>query len=240
MEIETILAAFIGPVLTALLATGGVGLKHERSVRRADRERARIIDQATQEAAFINSWLSARDRLNLEPARLADTSARAMADLERLYATIRSVDVAQDLRSGSGTFVRLLRASLLSTLRRPWAKVVRVVYFIYAGFVLIISMVVIAAFLDTDPASAIEVASGIAGAIWTIAILLTPAFGLWALARALDRPRAGRPGNDEIKVARTPAGRGQRPSAPPGPPIFPRTHPSDPERPHNPTRSTRR
>lgn len=125
------------------------------------------------------------------------------------------------------------RASLLSTLHRPWAKVVRVVYFIYSGIVLIGSIPVIAAFIDTEPATAIEVASAIVGAIWTIAFLLTPAFGLWALARALDRPRVGRTGNAEVQVARAPAGRGGRPSARPGPPIFPGTHPSDPQRPHN-------
>ena len=188
-------AAIIGPLITTLLATGTVGFKSQQTARRADQERARIIEQATQEAAFINSWLSARQQLDLDAATRRTTNERALADLERVYATIRSVDINTNLRHGSQSLRRVAMAALLIPLQRPWAKFFRVIYYIFTPCSLAFSIAITIQLFGVMPTT--DGAGYVVGYILTAVIInvlfLLPALGLWGLACALDRPRDPQP-----------------------------------------------
>ena len=203
----SILAAIIGPLITTLLATGTVGLKSQQSARRADQERARIIGQATQEAAFINSWLSARQQLDLTADARRATDERALADLERVYATIRSVDINTNLRHGSGSLRLVVDATLLIPLQRPWAKVVRVCYYLFTFCSLAFSVATTIQLFENMPRAEAPgyVVGYILVAVLINVIFLLPALGLWGLARALNRPRDPQPGYRSPPTSRGPS-----------------------------------
>lgn len=191
---SNIVAAILGPFITALIGAGTLGFRQVQTARRADEERARIVSQAAQEAAFIDSWLSAHERLDLHPEQLRQVRERAIADLERVYRLLRSVDLGTDHFSRSFTLRRVLRALFLLPLHRPWAHVVRVFYYgsLAAGFTLVVASVL--AVVD-QPATYTGVGDVLfkilVSAMVTVA-LLVPSVILWVVARALDRPAPAR------------------------------------------------
>ncbi len=183
-----VLAAILSPVITALLGAAAVALQGLQRAKRADGERARIVSQAAQEASFLNSWLAAHARLELSPEQRRAADERVADDLERLYATLRSVDIGADNRSRMLSVSRVLRGMFLLGLQRPWAKVVRVAYYLALIPVLIMPGMIVEV-VDFDSGYALIgdiVFKLFSGVLWT-ALLMLPAMGLWRLARALDR-----------------------------------------------------
>ncbi len=209
----TILAAILGPLITGLLGLAAVAGKQLQRTRRADDERARIVAQAAQEAAFIDSWLAAHQRVDLPPELHRQINDWALADLQRVYATLRSVDIAVNHHATGVRWGRVWRAALLLGVRRPWAMVVRVVYYVVSTFGLMVTVTVIAGFVAERPVMGVGDVAYLVflGALATLYSLL-PALALWAAARALDRPATARPGRPQTPPTPTP----MPPAPPPG------------------------
>lgn len=182
-----IVAAILGPMITALIGAATVAARQLRRARRADEERSRIISQATQEAAFIDTWLSIYQRLELPEAERRRIQAQAIGDLERTYSTLRSVNIKTDNRPRPPSFSRIVRAVLLIPLQRPWAKVVRAVYYLFILGAISGPFTIWRTQPMENPSDTL---------LLTAALTLVSALeglGLWAWARALNRPRVKRP-----------------------------------------------
>ncbi len=198
-----IIAAILGPMITALIGAATVAARQLRRARQADEERSRIISQATQEAAFIDTWLSIYQRLELPEAERRRIQAQAIGDLERTYSALRSVNIKTDNRPRPPSFSRIVRAVLLIPLQRPWAKVVRAVYYLFiAGTIFSITMI---SWVNSNLGNARD---ALVGTTLLSAMLTLLGLCLWAWARALNRPRVKPP-----TVPPPPAAWG-----PPGPP----------------------
>ena len=202
-----VLAAILSPVITALLGAAAVALQGLQRAKRADGERARIVSQAAQEAAFLNSWLSAHAQLELSPEQRRAADERVADDLERLYATLRSVDIGTDNRSRMLSATRVLRGMFLLELRRPWAKIVRIAYYLALVPVLIMpSLIVVVVDFDSGYPLIGDIIFKLSSSVLMTVLLMLPAVGLWCLARALDRrPNDGDQPSDVDDDAATPA-----------------------------------
>lgn len=182
-----IIAAILGPMITALIGATTVAARQLRRSRRADEERSRIISQATQEAAFIDTWLSIYQRLDLPEAERRDIQAQAIRDLERTYSTLRSVDIETDNRPKPPSFSRIVRAVLLIPLQRPWAKVIRVVYYLVVFTAITAPFTIWRAQSIDNPTDTLLVTAA------STLVAALEGLGLWAWARALNRPRVKAP-----------------------------------------------
>jgi hypothetical protein len=125
-----IIGALIGPLLTAVLAVLAVGFKEWRRRRETADQRHETLQQAADEVAFIDAWLTAYAKIATEDQR-RERAPRALADLERSYAAMTASHQAAATATQNRTAVDLLARILLLRLRRPAAKVLRVFYYIF-------------------------------------------------------------------------------------------------------------
>ena len=119
-----IIAAFIGPVFTAMLAGAGIVIKSIQVRNREQHARARDLEVATRTVDFINTYLAAQDKL-LPREEQQLVRDRALRDLEVAYQTMMATASADYHNDSSGAWIRVIKRALLLGLNRTAAKVVR-------------------------------------------------------------------------------------------------------------------
>jgi hypothetical protein len=180
-----IVAALIGPALTAGLAALAVGFKEWQRRRESADQPHETLRQAAEEVAFIDAWLTAYAKI-ATPDQQRERVPRALADLERSYAAMTASHQAAAIGVRSRTAVDLLARILLLRLRRPGAKVLRVFYYIFAvlGFLFIFAGMS-GTFVGSDKGLGFVIGVGM---VFTV-MSFSPAILFYALTRLADRPR---------------------------------------------------
>ncbi len=189
-----IIAAFIGPLFTTVLAAAGIALKSIQVRRRDQSSRARDIQVAAQTVTFIDAYLSAHEKLAAgTPEQRQFIRERALHDLEAAYRTMMITATADhEASTTTGAWLAVIKRALLIPLQRTAAKVVRVFFYIAVvyGFM---SSTLYVAFAFTDA----ELLRDIPVMIFTLVVLLIFAFLpmvlLYLWARWLDRDRTPKP-----------------------------------------------
>ncbi|GAA5163867.1 hypothetical protein [Ornithinimicrobium tianjinense] len=185
---QEIVIALLSPLITAAVAGLGLLLKEWRDNRRWEHRRAAVLDQGTRQVAFIAGWLTAYGNLG-EEQRGPEHGAhleRARSDLDAVYASVNAqVAEVEAHRPARTTWATLASSLLLLGVRRPWAKVVRV---LYLGVVLLaLSLGLMMGTISMD-GSGISVLAQLGISAAFTAFLLVPGGLLYVLARFLDRP----------------------------------------------------
>ncbi|WP_152189777.1 hypothetical protein [Georgenia satyanarayanai] len=185
---DDIVIAVVSPLLTAVLAGVGLLVKEWRLERQWEHRRNEILDDGRKRVQFISEWATAYGELALtEPERQLLATARE--DLAALYRSVweQAEGLAQERPERRS--VRGYTASiLLAGVRRPWARVVRALYFVSVLAALSMTAVTIAVSFEMQGTSAV---STIVVTVIFTAILFLPAVGLHALVRVLNRPDRG-------------------------------------------------
>jgi hypothetical protein len=181
-----IVAALIGPVLTAGLAALAVGFKEWQRRRETADQRHETLQQAADEVAFIDAWLTAYAKIATQDQQ-RERAPRALADLERSYAAMTASHQAAVTATRNRTGADLLARLLLLRLRRPAAKVLRVFYYIFAvlGFLFVLAGMSGDTFRRADEGLGFVI---LVGMVFTL-ISFSPAILCYALARLAERPR---------------------------------------------------
>lgn len=194
-----IVAALIGPLLTAGLAAVAVLLKSMRERRDRATERRNRISAASSQVEFLHAWLVAYEKA--APPELFDLRRReVLRDLDLAYARMAQVVAEPDTPGRGVSVVDVMRKLLLLGLRRGAAKAVRFLY--YAAVVLSLLFILVGA---TSP----EIWSGEDLVVTMLTMMLmtgfltVPCWLLWFWAMTLDRKRVSAPV--------TPAGRAAQP-----------------------------
>ena len=199
-----IVAALIGPLLTAGLAAVAVGVKEWWRRRESADQREDTLRQAAEEVAFIDAWLTAYAKIASE-AEQRERAPRALADLERSYATMTASHQAAATATRARTAADLLARILLLRLRRPGAKVLRVFYYLFAvlGFLFVLAGMSTSIRREGEGLAFVI----LVGMVFTL-MSFSPAILFYALTRLADRPR---------RIPESVAG----PPPPPGPGVPP-------------------
>ncbi len=182
-----IIAAFIGPVFTAMIAGIGILLKSIQVRHREQNARARDLEVATRTVSFIATYLSAQDKL-IPKAEQEFVRERAMRDLEVAYQTMMATANADYQNDSTGSWIRVIKRALLIPLHRTGAKVVRVFYYITVVVGLLFFTVLMATSF-TDPEILRDVPLLITMILMSIVINFLPMVLLYIWARWLDRDR---------------------------------------------------
>ncbi|NNG21189.1 hypothetical protein HJ590_16825 [Naumannella sp. ID2617S] len=210
-----IVGAIIGPLLTGLLALIAYTVREQLSVRRWDDERDRALTKATNEVRYIDTWLSALNRLpDSDPEREVKLQ-RALLDLERSY-QVMSSDLADDgTRPRTRTLGEHVRHLLLLDLRKTFPKVLRVFFYLFALMGLLWTAAIISVF---DSGSEQGLGLEITGSAIITVLGFLPALlvGIWARAADRDKVRP-QPGVPPPPSGLPPSGLPQGPFAGHGP-----------------------
>lgn len=183
-----IIAAFVGPVFTAMLAGAGILIKSMQVRHREQSARARDLEVATRTVDFINTYLQAQDKV-LPRAEQDFVRERAMRDLEVAYQTMMATANADYHDDSSGAWIRVIKRALLIGLNRTAAKVVRVFFYIFTA----INVVLFGAWMGsvfTDPELQGDITLMIFVIVFGVVLLLLPIVLLYLWARWLDRDRS--------------------------------------------------
>jgi hypothetical protein len=182
-----IIAAFIGPVFTAMLAGGGILFKSIQVRHREQNARARDLEVATRTVDFINTYLQAQDKLQVEADR-EWFRERAKRDLEVAYQTMMATASADYRADSSTAWISVVKRALLFGLRRTAAKVVRVFFYIFTVLnVLFFGIWTATTF--SDPELQRDIPVMIFVIIFGVIFFLVPIVLLYVWARWLDRDR---------------------------------------------------
>ncbi len=182
-----IVAALIGPLITAGLAALAVVFKEWRQRRETADERHEVLRQAADEVDFIDAWLTAYAKI-ASADQQRERAPRALADLERSYAAMAASHQAAALAAtrtrtaGADVLARIL----LLRLHRRGAKVLRVFYYIFAvlGFLFTFAGMSGGSFANGEGLGFLI----LVGMVFTV-FSLTPAIICYGLARLADRPK---------------------------------------------------
>ena len=180
-----IIAALIGPLLTAGLAGLAVGFKEWRRRRETADQREETLQQAAEEVAFIDAWLTAYAKIATEDQQ-RERAPRALADLERSYAAMTASHQAAASAARNRTAVDLLARILLLRLHRPGAKVLRIFYYIFGVLGLLFTLAGMSGGTFSRGESLGFVIA--VGMVFTL-MSFSPAILFYGLARLADRPR---------------------------------------------------
>jgi hypothetical protein len=184
-----IVVALVGPLLTALLAGTGLLIKEWRTRRRWEHRRDEILEQGRRRVAFISDWVVAYDNLKVPEQERTSVLARARADLDELYDTVaaqtRAAVAQRPQRRSRQDYARSL---LLTGIRRPRAKVSRVVYLTVLAFALLSGVLMTTLSFSGDE---LPFLAELGVAVFATGLYLIPAWLLHVLTRHLDRPSPG-------------------------------------------------
>ena len=180
-----IVAAIIGPALTAMLAASAVAIRAWWARRSLADRQERAITRATQQVVFTDAWLAAYEKA-AGAKELGEHRARAVRDLDRAYAEMQEAVAAERRMSRAAALASPLRTALLLGLRRPAAKVLRVVYYVLAPFSVLFFLAGMGSLVDTGRE---DLLVGIGSTMLFTLLVFFPAALVWLLARLLDRPR---------------------------------------------------
>lgn len=188
-----IIAAFIGPLFTTVLAAAGIAIKSIQVRRRDQNSRARDLQVAVQTVTFIDAYLSAHEKLASEsPQQQQFIRERALRDLEAAYQTMMITASADHEATTTGAWLAVIKRALLIPLHRTAAKVVRVFFYLALVYGLM-SYTLYVSYTFSDA----ELLRDIPVMIFTLFVLMIFAFLplvlLYLWARWLDRDRTPTP-----------------------------------------------
>ena len=179
-----IIAAIVGPALTAMLAGAAVGAKNWWNRRNQTDQRDRAIEQASRQVAFIDAWLSAYGKA-AGPEQQA-RRLRAISDLERAYEAMTTAVTAERTSSGRGTAGEVARTLLLVPLHRTRAKVARALYYLFLGVGFLFVLATIDTIAEETESSLLK---NIAIGMIVTVFWFLPAGIMWPVTRVLDREK---------------------------------------------------
>ncbi|MFK5647505.1 hypothetical protein ACI3ET_13380 [Ornithinimicrobium sp. LYQ121] len=181
-----VVIAVVGPLLTALLAGVGLLLKEWRTRRRWEHRRDEIIEQGRRQVAFISDWVVAYDTLKVPDQDREPLLDRARHDLDEIYDSVAAQTRATaEQRPARRSREAYVRSVLLLGVRRPWAKISRILYLAALAYALL-SGALLAGFTLSDDEMPFYTEIGVA--IFVTGFSLIPAALLHVLTRYLDRP----------------------------------------------------
>ena len=188
-----IIAAFIGPVFTAMLAGAGIAIKSIQVRRRDQHSRSRDIEVAGQTVSFIDAYLSAHEKLSPESPQQQFIRERAIRDLEAAYQTMMvSASADHEATTTTGAWLEVIKRALLIPVHRMAAKVVRVFFYISLFYGLVSSALYVS-FALTDPDLMRDIPLMVATLILLFVFAFLPMILLYLWARWLDRDRTPKP-----------------------------------------------
>lgn len=197
-----IIGAIIGPLVTALLAGITVLGRQWQASKRSEAD----LEQLATEAAFLQSWVAARERLRPLNVHEQQTLSTALERLDAQYRGVRidQAKLRQEERTPTG--VRLARGVLLLEIVGAPAKVLRVFYWITLVFGVLGMILFIAVSTESSD-------NGVAATIFAAAILsaacYVPAVVMGIVTRLVSsHVRAKREQQAALKAVRD--GRGPR------------------------------
>ncbi|HZC98649.1 MAG TPA: hypothetical protein VFA46_00140 [Actinomycetes bacterium] len=190
---DAVIAAAIGPIVTALLAALGFWFREIRQRRNRQQAYRQALDQAREQVAFIEDWLRTYQQL-ASPEQHEQARQRALTDLQQTYAHVDQALVA--VRSPrQPVAVRSVFAKLLLLRSRPRttaARVLGVLYYVaLAWFLLWVSFGVLMGLLTPATSTSQSLLTDIGMALGLFLLALTigvaPALPLYWLAVWADR-----------------------------------------------------
>lgn len=187
MEPE-IIAALIGPLITAGLAAFAVGFQEWRRRRQSLGQRQDALDQALREVTFIDAWITAHGKAAAQ-AGIQSRASRALGDLDRAYEVVAILHAAAAVEPRPRNGVDRLRSLLLLNVQRTPAKVLRVLYLILLVSGCLFTTIGMNQGLDTIEGG---VYLNILVAMFFTLFSFTPAIAVYWLARLFDRPQRDR------------------------------------------------
>jgi hypothetical protein len=182
-----IVAAFIGPLFTTLLAGLGIALKSLQVRRRDQHSRLRDMEAASRTVTFIEAYLSAQDRLSPK-ADQAFIRERALRDLEAAYQTMIASAAAEHDVTSTRAWLTVIKRILLIPLRRTSAKIIRVLFYIALVFGFLFNAATISAAFS-DPDLQRDIPLMIFVILFLSALYFLPLVPLYFWVRWLDRDR---------------------------------------------------
>ena len=186
-----IIAAFIGPVFTAMLAGAGILIKSMQVRHREQSARARDLEVATRTVSFIDTYLSAQDKL-ASPQDREFFRERAMRDLEVAYQTMMATANADYHNDSSGAWIQVIKRALLIGIKRPAAKAVRVFFYLSS----VVNVLLFGAWMwavFNDPELLADIPVMVFVILFGVLFFLLPIVLLYLWARWLDRDRTALP-----------------------------------------------
>jgi hypothetical protein len=197
--VDAVVAAAIGPLITALLAALGFWLRDIRQRRNREQAYRQALDQAREQVDFIEGWLRTHQQL-ASPEQHEQARQRALADLQQAYARVDQSLAA--LRSHKEPLTaRSVLVKLLLLESRPHttaATVLGVLYYVaLAWFLLFVSGGVLISLMSTATNTSDSLLADVGMALGLFLISLTigvaPALPLYWLAVSADRRRGDAP-----------------------------------------------
>lgn len=197
-----IIGAIIGPFLTTLLAGGAYIFQSWQKTRRWEDQQERSLAKAVQEVQFIDTWLSALDRIGDHDPEHAAKVARATKDLERSYQVL-AADLGDDgprpRVKGPGD---ILGAIFMVPLQSLPAKILRVFYWLMLVIGLSWSLLII----GVSSEGQVSLATVVGVSILLTVIGLIPAGILGVLTKVIDRSGQPTPAARPVPLSPPPDG----------------------------------
>jgi hypothetical protein len=228
--VDAVIAAAIGPVVTALLAALGFWLREVRQRRNREQAYRQAVKQAREQVEFIEGWLRTYQQL-ASAEQHEQARQRALTDLEQAYARVDQTLIAVRNPKEPLTARRVLEKLLLlgSRPQTTAARVLGALYYVaLAWFLLWVSAAVLMGLLTPATTTSGSLLSDIGMAlglfILCLAIGVAPALPLYWLAESADRRRGDIPAKGSHRQSTPP----RRPAAQPRPPPAPKTEEGEP------------
>ncbi len=199
MSVQSVIAAAVGPILTALLAALGFWLRDRRQSRNRQQAYQRALEESSDQVAFIRTWLDAHQQI-ASPQAHEQARAQALSDLERAYVRVEQARDAVGRRSEPFSVRRgLKRLLLLDSMHTTSAKIWGVVYYLSLAWLLVfgtfgLMIGLLSPFTGSSGSLLGEVLAGLGLSVFALAIGVAPTLPLHWLVVAAD----GRPNDSQL------------------------------------------
>ena len=187
MEPE-VLASIIGPLLTTVLAGGAVVLRQWRNRRTHQDEAEQSLERRREQIGFIDTWLTAHQKVAAHDPQTREHTQRAVQDLEFLYQQMTTELHHPPVRVKRFTALDLLKMILLIPVSGVGAKVLRVLYYLAA----VGGILFIVATMSTLEPSGEGLGFDIGVAMIVTLLWAAPAIIFGVLTKAADRSARNR------------------------------------------------
>lgn len=183
---EELVGQAVAPVVTAALAGVAVLLRDWRLSKRWEQQRDRIVAQGRADVGYINDWLVAHGQVAAADPDAEARTTRAVKDLERSYIAVsRQIALAEAARPEGKSGQSRVRSLLLRGLTRPWARVVRVAYYLDCAVSAFFLMFFIPSIFDSS--DSYSPSTSLLGTAMATVVFALPVILLHRLARRLER-----------------------------------------------------
>lgn len=188
---STVIAAAVGPVITALLAALGFWLRDLRQRRNREQAYRQAVAHAREQVAFLDGWLATHQKVAPGDVH-EEVRRRVLSELDRVYTQV-NVTLSDVQRHSEPLTVRRIVAGLLlrGSMNTRAAKIAGVFYYVGLGWlVLWVSAAVLFGFgiaAGGEGSFVVNAASGLGVFALALAIGGVPVLVLSGVVRALDR-----------------------------------------------------